>query len=423
MNRETKILSLFEKLVSPYSIIYELVEFPPRYCDLPIHAYAGKVGILENKTTGYFASAVYGAGFSKEEALCAVLGEAAERYAWAMPSEEEIILASEEELASEHIPINKAGVIFDKELDHQSFLRKIKTAIIPWIPAKNSIDSSKILAPAVSLFPEKLPQEIREKVFSTTCGIAAGTSYDEACLYAIYEVIERDATMQFWYKRSRGKQVIWNTSRHMITRLFEKVESLNLQVGILNITTDIPVPSVLAYVYYNKRGSECITFGSASRLSLQEAYIKALIEAASLWSSIHYFKKYRKPLSRDEISLGFPSINNFEDHVFLYTHSWAREGYDFLFDSYGFEEVQRENNFNEGSIEQQLDNLIKILKTRGYQVYIVDITPKDLKSLGLFVVKAFIPGFVPLFVGKSRTFNCARLPETAITNRWPHPFP
>jgi thiazole/oxazole-forming peptide maturase SagD family component len=416
---------LIGKLVSPYSIVNEIRKISLKPYDLPLHAYAGRVGLVENRCKSSLIPWVSGVGFVEEDALNSVLGEAVERYGWCSPSRNKIVLAAEAKLRRAFCPVEDACFIFRKDLLKDEVLAKLRHIEIPWLPAKSLANSKEVLMPAIDLFQDFLPSEVRNWILSTTNGIAADSIFERACLHAIYEVVERDATMRMWYQRKSPNKPLDLDGHHQeVNKLIEKAKILGLHISVLDITTDVRIPCAFAYVYYEHPGSECLACGSASGLKSQQAATKALLEASAMWNSLGDLKTHARPMSPREPLLGFPKVSNFEDHVLLYTCSWARKGYEFLLSrTIRKREKITENKFQSKSVRKELSTVVNLLKAKGYEVFIIDITPDDIKGLGLHVVKAVVPGLVPLFVGKYKAFFSRRLSEKAILNQWPHPFP
>ena len=378
-------------------------------------------------------SEVSGAGFSQQEALSAVLGEAVERYSWLSLSPDKVVLLKQSHLPKEFIPVEETGFLIRKDLLHNEVFRGLENVEIPCLEGKSLIDHRKVLIPAIDFFSYLLSKkEMRNWTILTTNGIATGNTFASACLYAIYEVIERDAVMQFWYhKKNNGRKYPVKNQCREIDQILEKCEVMDLKVNILNITTDLEIPTAFAFIYRFTTGKECFTCGAASRLSEEEASTKALSEAIAMWDSLPNIQNNRKLLNSSEISLDFPSINNFEDHVFLYSHPWAKEGYKFLFSESSPNRKKRKGRISKvekSSPEKKLQFLIDWLQKKSYESFIVDITPGDIKNLGLYVVKAIIPGLLPFFVGKYGAFYMRRFRKNGgsyqnVLNKWPHPMP
>lgn len=77
--------------------------------------------------------------------------------------------------------------------------------------------------------------------------------------------------------------------------------------------------------------------------------------------------------------------------------------------------------------------LVDLLATKGYEVFVVDVTPDDIADLGLVVTKVFVPGLQPMYSGRGREHQdrrrVARVAEhygidvPAVLNTRPHSFP
>ena len=81
--------------------------------------------------------------------------------------------------------------------------------------------------------------------------------------------------------------------------------------------------------------------------------------------------------------------------------------------------------------------IVRHLHKIDHKVVWVDITPSDMKKLGLVVVKVFVTGFQPLYIGNKLRLNLDRLNSHAKNfglnvkstraaselNLAPHPLP
>jgi ribosomal protein S12 methylthiotransferase accessory factor len=70
-----------------------------------------------------------------------------------------------------------------------------------------------------------------------------------------------------------------------------------------------------------------------------------------------------------------------------------------------------------------LDDLCSRLLARGFDVLFVDVTPADVATLGLSVVRALVPGALPITFGhgRERLAGTDRAPAGAA-RRWLHPL-
>jgi hypothetical protein len=84
-----------------------------------------------------------------------------------------------------------------------------------------------------------------------------------------------------------------------------------------------------------------------------------------------------------------------------------------------------------------LMQIVKHLHRTNHRVIWVDVTPNDIKKRGLSVVKVFVTGFQPLYIGNKIRLNLERLNSSATRfglnvrptrtaselNSAPHPLP
>jgi ribosomal protein S12 methylthiotransferase accessory factor len=73
--------------------------------------------------------------------------------------------------------------------------------------------------------------------------------------------------------------------------------------------------------------------------------------------------------------------------------------------------------------EPRLDSLCSRLISRGFDVLFVDLTPADVATLGLSVVRALVPGALPIAFGhgRERLAGTNRVPASS-SQRWLHPL-
>jgi len=303
---------------------------PIRDYDIPLHIYAGRLSPINSVES--IRPEASGVGLNDKEAMSSFLGEAVERYSWLSLIPDKVIIEKESNLKENYLPIEETNFIINEKVTFNNFIKKLKEIEIPWLVGKKLSTSKKILIPAVDLLGYLIPnKDFQNLTTLTTNGIAAGTSFSYACLNAICELIERDAVMQFWYSQGENIDAMQSNLKHDgMEKIIAKCNSLNLQYTTLDITTDLGVPTCFTFLYRNEEGNECLTCGAASNMSEKEASRKSLLEALAMWKSALTIKASKKDLTYDEVKNNFVNINSFEDHVFLYTHPWAREGYSFL---------------------------------------------------------------------------------------------
>lgn len=154
-----------------------------------------------------------------------------------------------------------------------------------------------------------------------TFPISTGTAFSEDLVQALWrglcETAERDAIMLFWLSRSGFRQIDVEPA-HAPSALVERLARLaeaDLSVRLLDISTDFPIPVVLAIV--SGREYPFTTVGASCHQSLERACCKALDEAVSVRVSLRHEKWQRANLDFEE----FDWVRRLEDHMVLYG-SW-----------------------------------------------------------------------------------------------------
>lgn len=414
-----RIIDKFEELVSPYSIITDISINKPQTRGYPFYLATSTLGCLKTHNR-LVMSWLSGVGISEEQALAAILGESVERYAWINPSRQNTIFTSLSNLNEDRCEYQDSGLLFRKDINSYELENILKTKKTPWTLASSLTHDRKVYIPTPDLFQEDLPFNLHDQIMSTTNGLAAHVDHENACLNAIYEIIERDSIMRTWYDKEQP-QAIWslNNLGNSIDKLLCNAYEKKIDVVALKIKSKIDVSSVIAYVY-NKDAKGYIYFGASCNYNSKKATIKAILEASSLWTSIE--SAVTKEYLRDKKINDKNNLKDFVDHVLFYTNSKTKPGYEFLLPNKSSKVIEHHTKHRSLTVKDELDLILKRLKHKGFEVFLLDITPKDVKSLDLVVVKVVIPGFIPLFVGNYRPHNTL-LSKMKMTNNWAHPFP
>jgi hypothetical protein len=116
-------------------------------------------------------------------------------------------------------------------------------------------------------------------------------------------------------------------------------------------------------------------------------------------------KKVNNP---DEISTIFENSR-------YYLNPNKRKYWEFMISGKETDELQ---SFTKKPLRNNHETLIQVAKdlnAMNHRVIWVDLTPHDMKKMGLVVVKVFVSGFQPLYVGNKRRLNLDRLDTVA---RW-----
>ncbi|KJC35502.1 hypothetical protein UP09_30080 [Bradyrhizobium sp. LTSP885] len=110
-------------------------------------------------------------------------------------------------------------------------------------------------------------------------GCAAGNTREEAITQGFLELMERDAYAIWWYNRSRRAEVDLNQFDDSYVRdLKSQLEESGRKLWVLDITSDLAIPTYVAIVHWMQNGQENIEFGSGSHFDPRIALLRSLTE-------------------------------------------------------------------------------------------------------------------------------------------------
>ncbi|MFE2043115.1 TOMM precursor leader peptide-binding protein [Streptomyces sp. NPDC059477] len=285
-------------------------------------------------------------------------------------------------------------------------------------------------------------------VYESSNGCGLGNSPQEAALYGLFEVAERDAFLMAWYAATPLHRIALPADDPDVAHLADRAALAGYGLTLLDATNDFAVPAVIAVCRY--RG----THPAAPRAFLaagahhdpRTAIRSAVAEVVTnVHESAHRAvadghprdpELLRPMLERPELVLSL------DDHVGLNTLPEAQSRLDFLFAD------TRELDLRDlwpgapepvTDLTELLDRTVRRLSGEGLEVIVVGQDEPGLRErLGLHCAKAVVPGSLPMTFGhvNHRTRGLPRLLEvpyrlgrTPRPLRYdelalhPHPFP
>lgn len=261
--------------------------------------------------------------------------------------------------------------------------------VIPWVKVKNFLDGKNKMVPlsyvsyAVEISEDNYPVNFR----TTSSGMAAHTSLEEAVKKGILEIIERDAILIYWHNKIIPKQIS-PSGMDRVNILANKLIEVGYELYLVDLTLDT-VPVVMA-IAYRKNGEFPFSSGAAAAESKESAINKAIDELEfEVWSKIKYARDNR----RRKKAVSLETIKDPADHEALYWKPGMTRYLKFLLQG-GIHEIDKEE------LSRETDVFSSIC-SKGYQPFYLDMTAKEVENLnlGIKVVRTIIPGFVPITFG------------------------
>jgi ribosomal protein S12 methylthiotransferase accessory factor len=293
---------------------------------------------------------------------------------------------------------------------------------IAWVVGNVLRKNATVLVPhdAAYCSPE------RDRLLSeTTSGVAAHVERDAATLNALLELVERDAFMVFWLNRSAAPRIDLDAVRTVphSAHLLDEIAASGAEPILLNTTTDIGVPSVVALALRADGLMPALVAGAGCDLNAHQACAKALREVAGalrMWTS-----RERRPGT----ALPVHGVHRLRDHAAAYAHPTWRRHAEFLWQSVA---GPLPGDAGAGSHSERLSRLVDRLTARQIEPIVVDLTTPDLAQR-VVVVRAVALGLQPIGFGVHGVrLNRSRLKSAALRmalaaparfNPIPHCFP
>jgi ribosomal protein S12 methylthiotransferase accessory factor len=346
-----------------------------------------------------------GSGLSPNEAEIRTLMEAVERYSNMVADESRFIWSTYNKVKKMAINPQEMGLYLDETYDKvKRISRYSPDAEIPWIKGQDVYSGKTVLIAADFVhYPSTRPNPI---VLETSNGASAHTDIVQAILNGLYELIERDAFLTMWLNKIPMPILDIKTLPSDFNKSIRSIDEYGMTVKLVDLTNDSLVPTVMAVCYNNNPNKyPAVEVGTATHVEPEMAVRKALFEMET--GLIHNLEEDKREILEED------QITAIYEHAIYYLNPEKRKYWEFMISS---KQTSKLSRFGESVVEDQNAILMEIVKhfhTLGRRIVYVDITPPDIRSLGLVAVKVFVTGFQPMYSGKIVRLNLDRLHQSA----------
>lgn len=312
---------------------------------------------------------------------------------------------------------------------------------IDWVWGYSFLQERPILVPELLAY-YSLGCESRGFVYETSNGCALGGSLEEAILYGILEVVERDSFLMTWYAQmSLPRLDPASIEDQELQLMIERMRAVaEYDLYLYNSTMEHGIPSILAIAKNRKEKGMNLICAAGSHLDPVRAVKTAVHELAGMMLSLDEKleanqEEYVRMLHDSTL------VQQMDDHGMLYGLPQAEERLEFLLD-----DRRPLRSFNEEfkwksthlDLTDDLQDIVQVFRRLNLDVIVVDQTTPETARNGLYCVKVLIPGMLPMTFGHhlTRVTGLERVfrvpmelgysdePLTAEQlNPHPHPFP
>jgi oxazoline/thiazoline synthase len=232
----------------------------------------------------------FGKGSTAEQAEASALMEAIERYSGIFQGDEiritkrfadfaegdailtnDVQLYSEAQFAARHQPTQDGAQPVSDPID--------RNEKIEWSPVWSLRDRK------FRHLPTGLLYFFYGGTHTDSNGCAAGNTREEAIVQGFLELVERDAYAIWWYNRLRRPAVdLGEFDDAYIRDIQTQFTDFGRKLWVLDITSDLGVPTYVAMMHWMQDGKENMEFGSGAHFDRRIALLRSLTELSQFLS-------------------------------------------------------------------------------------------------------------------------------------------
>lgn len=284
-------------------------------------------------------------------------------------------------------------------------------------------------------------------VYEISNGCALGGSLEEAILYGLLEIAERDAFLLTWYARLPAARIDLDSAADPTIPLLAAAmrAETGYEVHLFDTTTEVGIPCAWSMaVNPRSDGRPALTCAAGAHPDPKQAVRNALAELGPGIAGLA--QRYSDPAEaqRAREMVEDPAlVRTMQDHALLYADPAAAARLDFLLDSPATRAVAEIGRPDRGgfAVDDLRDNLLEAVSRfteQGMDVVVVDQTTPEHRAGGFACVKVVVPGALPMTFGHQyrrvdglprlyrvpHQLGYRRRPLTPDeVNPHPHPFP
>lgn len=402
--------------------------------------------IKSNVLTSRYYS--YGRNMTLQDSEMAAEFEMMERYAAIVPH-------SKPDLIGSYLQLRKAGkpmvspeclslnVIDDTVVRRYGFKPYSDEKIYRWTRTVNLADEQDYYLPEqVMYYNAQLVSGEKRFIYETSNGCAMGGTYEEAIVYGLLEVVERDAFLMHWYNRVAPVQLNVTTIKNScLVDIIRYMTCIGYDLRVMDITMETGIPAIwVAAIDKNYHGKVKCYNAAGAHMNPEKALEAALVEVVT--SIGIYDKMVRKGFLDERLSQlsdNPDAVENMEDHVYFYS---MEENFKYIESYYQNEKivdfVERFSQWYQSDNHTfTLDEVVGRFINYHPDIYVGVLESEANNELGLYCIKTIVPSMLAMTFGvKNQRLNLERIQKGAVIagivdreiseidiNVVPHPFP
>src|SRR5580698_5796193 len=226
-------------------------------------------------------------------------------------------------------------------------------------------------------------------------GCAAGNTLEEAIVQGFLELVERDAYAIWWYNRLQRPELDLDQFDDSFVRDLQKqLVQAGRRLWVLDVTSDLGIPTFVAVTHWMQNGRENIEFGSGAHFDARIALLRALTELNQFLSL-----GLMGGGTGEKSSLDGTAPLRLQDHPYL-----IPSGNPMVRPEFG-------SKFGHLDTREQVTACVSLAKQAGLDFLVLDQTRPDIEAP---VVRVIVPGLRHFY----RRFAPGRLYDVPVKLGW-----
>jgi bacteriocin biosynthesis cyclodehydratase domain-containing protein len=228
---------------------------------------------------------------------------------------------------------------------------------------------------------------------AASSGCAAGNTLEEAILQGFLELVERDAYSIWWYNRLQRAEIdLDRLGDSYIRDLRAQFAGMGRGLWVLDVTSDLDIPVVMAVSHWKEDGRECIEFAAGAHFDLRVAALRAVTGLNQFLAVDRMTPRATAPTVADSgDALPVP----LRKHAYVLPHGKA------------IARGARSAKFADLDRREQVLACVKLAKRLGLDFLVLDQTRPDVQ---VPVVRVIVPGLRHVY----RRFAPGRLYDVPV---------
>ncbi len=225
------------------------------------------------------------------------------------------------------------------------------------------------------------PREQNSYCWANSNGAAAGNTKEEAILQGFMELVERDGVALWWYNRVKRPAVDLDSfDDSYFQAITDCYQRMNREIWVLDITTDLNIPTFVAISRRTDKEIEDIVFGFGSHFDPTIAILRAITETnqvlpAVLTATADGSTQYRFD---DPVAVDWWQTATLENQPYLVPDDSVKPK---VYSDYP--------QLWSDDLREDVMTCVQIAEKQGMEVLVLDQTRPD---IGLNVLKVIVPG-------------------------------